>query len=259
MFGKQPFTLLSSGVAMLFLSGIVLVSCCSAYTPVPTSLPTETLAPTLAPMSHLSFTGKVCQINSGWDTNSIFLRQAEFDALGLPIGTRVTVVVLDTSEVVENVTLSLNSDLKVCSVRLAGRLRGGLGVGADTDIEPESERPDRSFNIAQALPPANNESIDFQGRVCMVKSGQDTNTVFLRQPEFDTFGVPAGTTVSITVVDTGKTAENVTLGLDSGLVTCVVRLPERLRGTLGVADDTGIDSPEERPDHQFSIRLPQPH
>ncbi len=216
------------------------------------AIPVDTPTPTP------DFAGKVCQIKSGGDTNTIFLRQTEFDALGLPIGTKVTVTVRDTGESVGNVTLALDSNLEICSVRLAKPLREALGIDADTAIQSESQRPDRQFDITSTSPSTIKKPPDFYGKVCMIKSGQDTNTIFLRQAEYNAFGVPAGTTVSVTVLDTGRTVENVTLGLDSGLATCSVRLARSLREALGVAGDTDIDSPGNRPDRGFFIRLPQP-
>jgi hypothetical protein len=200
----------------------------------------------------------VCLIKSGWDTNTIFLRQAEFDALGLPIGTRVKVTVFDTGKSRENVTLSLDHRLNICSVRLAKPLGSLLGVDDDTEIVPDYGRPDRKFGITQTRSPANKEAINFQGKVRQTMSDQDTCTIFLRQPEFDAFRVPAGTTVSVTVLDTGMTVERITLGLDSGLEICTVQLPRKYRQALDVAEDTKIESLEDRPDRQFSIRLPQP-
>jgi hypothetical protein len=198
----------------------------------------------------------VCQVRSGWDTSTIFLRQAEFDALGLPIGTKVTVTVHDTARTFENVTLGLDSGLAIGMVRLSKSYREALGVAGDTDIEPSENRPDRRFDITQTLLPMNKEATNFQGKVCQIKSGQDTTTVFLRQPEYNDLGVPAGTTVSITVLDTGRTVGNVTLDLDSGMAKCSVRLSKSLREALGVADDTEVDL-ESRPDRQISIRLSQ--
>jgi hypothetical protein len=223
-------------------------------TPPPTATPTPTASPTPTPPQ---FAGKVCQVKRGWDANTIFLRQAEFEALGLPIGTRVTVAVLDTGGTAENVTLSLNSDLEVCSVRLSKPLRKDLKVDTDIDIEPESDRPDHPFYIIQVLPPANEPSISFVGKVCMI-GGQytDTETIYLRKTEFDAFEVPAGTTVNVTVLDTGKT-EQVTLDLDKDVTTCAVRLSERLRKALGVAVDI-TPEPTLRPDHLFTIDLPRP-
>jgi hypothetical protein len=168
------------------------------------------------------------------------------------------VAVRDTGRSVANVKLSLDSRLEICSVRLARSLREDLGVDIDTAIEPERDRPNRQFDITQTSPPANEETFDFEGRVCQIRSGQDTSTVFLRQTEYNDFGVPAGTTVSVTVLDTARTVEQVTLGLGSDIATCVVRLSRSLRETLGVAGDTDIDPPSNRPEHQFSIRLPQP-
>jgi hypothetical protein len=208
------------------------------------------------------FAGRVCQIKSGWDSNTIFLRQDHFNALGLSIGTKVTVSVRDSegrniAGSVENVTLSLDGGLEICSVRLGRSPREDLGVDADTAIESERDRPSRQFDITQTSPPTNQESVNFQGKVCQIQAGQDTSTVFLRQPEFNAFGVPTGTTVNITVHDTGRTVERVTL-VDSEIATCVVRLSRSLREALGVAGDTDIDPPSSRPDRQFSIRLPQP-
>ena len=259
MFERQFFTPLQCLVTVFFLSAIALTGCGSTSTPGPTPIHTDAPSPTPSQVPQpFTFTGRVCQIKSGWDVNTIFLRRAEFDALGLPIGTRVTVTVGDTGRSVEHVTLSLDSGLRVCSARLARSPRDALGVNDDTDIQPESDRPQRQFIISPLSPPANEASIDFQGRVCMIRAGQDQNTVFLRQPEFNTFGVPAGTTVSVTVLDTGQTVDNVTLGLDSDLATCSLRLSKPLRLALGVADDTDIGSPEGRPERRFSIRLPQP-
>lgn len=259
MFEKRTFILLRCLVAIHFLLGIVLTSCSPTSTPVPTPLPTDTTPPTPTPLlPSAAFTGKVCQIRSGWDNNTVFLRQDEFNALGLPIGTRVTVTVLDTRMSVGDVKLSLDSRLEICTVRLAKPLREALGVDSDAAIESERDRPDRQFDITPTSPSTNEEEITIQGRVCKIKAEQDTKTIFLRQAEFDAFGVPAGTTVSVTVLDTGRTVEKISLSLDSGIAICMVRIPKSYREALGVAGDTDIDPPENRPDRQISIRLPQP-
>jgi hypothetical protein len=221
--------------------------------PIPTVVPPPTPPPPTP--TPVIFVGKVCQIRSGSDTSTIFLRQAEFDALGLPLETRVTVTVRETGRTFDNVTLGLDRGLETCMVRLAKSYREALGVAEDTDITPPENRLDRSFEISQTSLPMNKETTNFQGRVCHIKSGQDKNTIFLRPPEFNDFGVQAGTTVSVMVLDTETTVENVILGLDSGLATCSVRLARSLREDLGVAGD--VDQPlENRPDRQFSIRLP---
>jgi hypothetical protein len=202
--------------------------------------------------------GKVCMIKSGWDTNTIFLRQAEFDALGLPIGTRATVTVRDTGKSIEGVTLSLNSSLKVCSVQLSQPLREALEIDEDTFIKPQSERPDRKFDITQIAPPTNKENINFSGKVCMIKKEHDVDTLFLRQTEFNDLYVPAGTTVSITVHDTGETIKEINLSLDKDLEICAIRLSEDYRKVLGVNDDTKIEPVSSRPDRQISVAIPRP-
>jgi hypothetical protein len=158
----------------------------------------------------------------------------------------------------ENLTLSLDSSVEICSVRLSRSLRETLGVDGDTTIESVQDRPNRQFDIVSVSPPTNPESLTFEGLVCKIRAEQDRNTVFLRQEEHDAFGVPAGTTASITTLDTGKTIEDVTLGLDSDIAACVVRMSKPLREALGLADDTDIDPPSNRPGRQFSIRVPQP-
>lgn len=204
------------------------------------------------------FKGKVCQIKSDWDTNAVFLRQAEFSKLELPIGSKVTIAVRDTGKRVENVTLSLNSDLKVCSVRLSELLRQALDIKDDTEIQPESRRPNRKFDITQTAPPTNKEIISFSGKVCMIKKEQDADTLFLRQTEFNDLHVPAGTTVSITVHDTDKTIQEINLSLDKDLEICAIRLSEDYRQALGVDDDTQIEPESNRPDRQISIAIPRP-
>lgn len=114
---------------------------------------------------------------------------------------------------------------------------------------PTEQIPFVSPPPTPASPPAS-----FTGKICQIKSGQDTSTIFLRQAEFDALGLPIGTKVVVTLRDTGRTVENVTLGLDSGLAMCSVRLAESLREALGVAYDTDIVL-ESRPDHQFDITL----
>jgi uncharacterized protein YraI len=227
--------------------------------PAPTATPTETTPATPAPPAPTptlpSFMGKVCQIKRDSDTSTIFLRQAELDALELPTGTKVTVTVGDTGRTFDNVTLGLDSELKICMVRLSKPYREALGVAGDTDINPPENRPDRSFGITQTLP-RGKKATNFKGKVCQIKSGQDTNTVFLRLPEYNDFEVQAGATVNITVPETGGIAEDVTLGLDGGLATCAVRLSMPLRKALGVAGDTGIQPPERRPDRELFIQLP---
>lgn len=224
----------------------------STSTPTPTPTPTSTPTPTPTPTPPVTFEGKVCKIREGQDTNAIFVQQAEFDALGLPVGTNVAVTIWQTGKTVY-VPLNVDGGLRSCVVRLPGSFRNALGIAGDTDIDLE-DRPIRSFYVRQASPP-NGGSIYFWGKVCQIRSGWDTHTVFLRQPEFNAFAVPVGTTVDVTVIDTGKTVENVTLGLDSGMATCVVRLSERLRKDLGVADDTALEL-DKRPMRQFRIRLP---
>lgn len=90
------------------------------------------------------------------------------------------------------------------------------------------------------------------GKVCRINQGQDTNTIFLRQAEFSALGLPEGTKVTVTVLDTGKSRENVTLGLASDVVECTIRMSESLRTDLGLADDTDLPV-ENRPTRQFSI------
>ena len=196
--------------------------------------------------------GKVCMIEAGEDKNTMFVRQAEFDGLGLTIGASVAVTLRDTGKTVY-IPLGLDSGLRECVVRLPASFRNALGIPGDTDIALD-DRPIRSFDVIQVSPPVR-ESINFWGKVCMIRSGQDTNTIFLRQPEFNAFGNPAGTKVNVTVVDTGMTVENVTLGLDSGLATCVVRLANRLREALGVGNDADLDL-ADRPVRHFRISLP---
>jgi len=227
----------------------------------------ESIPPTETPISQVltdiptaasGFSGKVCQIESGWDKNSIFLNQVEFRTLRLPIGTNVTVTVRDTGRSTDNVTLSLTHRAEVCSMRLSKSLRVKLGLDSDTTIEPSEDRPNHQFDIVSMSSPSTLESFTFEGRVCMIKAGQDSSTVFLREGEYDNFGVPAGTTVNITATDNGKTAENVTLGVDNGISICVVRMPQSLREDLGLASDTDIDPPSDRPSRLLSIRVPQP-
>jgi hypothetical protein len=225
-------------------------------TDTPTATPTNTFTPT--PIPPPDFTGRVCKVKSGWDTNTIFLREDEFKKLGLPIGTRVTVRVRDTNRSYGNMTLSLDGGLDICSVRLGQSRRIDLGVDNDVTIEPESDRLIRQFDIVKVSSPTNRESSEFQGRVCKIESGWDTETVFLRQLEFNAFGVPAGTTVSVTVeTDTGRTVEKVAL-VNTDIATCVVRLSKSLREALGVAGDTDINPASNRPIRSFTIRLSQP-
>jgi hypothetical protein len=110
-----------------------------------TEISIETITPTPRLFAYVS--GKVCMIEEGQDTNTIFLRQAEFDILGRPTGTRVIVTVLDTERSIENISISLDDTLVVCTVRLSSPLREALGVAEDTDIEPSENRPDRQFEI----------------------------------------------------------------------------------------------------------------
>jgi hypothetical protein len=196
-------------------------------------------------------------ISDDWDGNTVFLREDEFKMLGLPIGTRVRVVVRDTNKSRDNMILSLDSRPNICSVRLGKLAREDLGLDDDVLITQESARPNHEFDIIETSPPRNKESAEFQGRVCKIEGEMDEETVFLKAFEFKALGVPAGTTVSVTVLDTGRTAEKVTL-VDTDIETCVVRLSKSLREALGVADDTEISPVSSRPIRTFIIRLPQP-
>jgi uncharacterized protein YraI len=220
-------------------------------------IPIVSPPPTPTPTPTSNITGKVCEIWSGWDTSTIFLRQEEFNALKLPIRTKVTVTLCNTGRTFDNVTLGLDSEMETCVVRLSLPYREALGVAGDTNTPTPQARPDRQFDITQTSLPMNKEATNFQGKVCQIWSGQDTNTVFLRLPEYNDFGLPVGTTVSVTALDTGRTVERVTLGLDSEMATCVVRLARSLREALGVDGDTDIDR-DRRPIRQFLIRLTQP-
>jgi len=116
-------------------------------TPTPVLTPTPT-APPLSPL--VSFEGRVCEIRIDQDRNKIYLRQAEFNTLGLPAGFVVNVVVLDTGGRVDNITIDVDASLSTCVVRLSMSLRTPLGLADDTDIEPPEDRPDRRFTITRS-------------------------------------------------------------------------------------------------------------
>ena len=220
-----------------------------------TSTVTTANTPVLMPESlpFPGFTGKVCQIRVDYDTNTIFLRQDIFDALGLPLETSATVIVLDTGRSVTDVTASLDSGVTICGARLSKQLRELLGVDGDTAIEPESHRPDRRFYVI----PTDKGIVAITGKVCKVKAGQDSDTIYLRQAEFDVFGVPAGTTVSVTsfLPDTPRTVVNVALVPDRERKVCLVSLSEPARRALGVDGDVEIEPESSRPDRLFVIHL----
>lgn len=215
--------------------------------PTPTPTPKPTRPPTPTPYA---FTGKVCQIESGSDLSTIFLRRAEFNELGLEEGTKVTITVLDTGKSFRNVTLGLDTAMATCVARFSLSYREALGIADDTEISPTSNRPDRQFEIAKTSP-GKKKSGDFQGKVCQIDSEQDTNTIYLRLPEFNDLGILEGTEISVTF-DTGKTVNNVLLGVDRGIARCAIRLSRSLRQALDVEKDTELEI-EKRPIHDFSI------
>ena len=90
------------------------------------------------------------------------------------------------------------------------------------------------------------------GKVCEAEEGSDTNTIFLRQAEFNTLGLQRRAKVNILVQDTGGRANNVTLEMDPDLADCVAKLPRTLRAPLKVMDDTSL-TVDKRPEHHFAI------
>ena len=116
-----------------------------------TPTPILTSTPTAPPVSPLApFEGRVCEIRIGQDRNKVYLRQAEFNTLGLPAGSVVNVVVLDTGGRVDNITIDVDASLSTCAVRLSTSLRTPLGLADDTEIEPPEDRPDRRFTITRS-------------------------------------------------------------------------------------------------------------
>ena len=97
----------------------------------------------------------------------------------------------------------------------------------------------------------------FSGHVCKIQATQDSNSVYLRQREYDEFGILAGTTVSVTELDNGSSVVDATLEVDDDIETCVIRISESLRHILDLAGDTDIEPPNNRPVRQFSIRVSQ--
>lgn len=119
-------------------------------TPTPTSTPpSATPAPTESNGNGFNTEGKVCEIAQGDDTNAIFLRQVEFNNLGLPRRTKVDVVLQDTKKEATYVTLELDTGLTGCVVRLSSTLRTALGIPNDTDV-PVEQRLDRRLLISES-------------------------------------------------------------------------------------------------------------
>jgi hypothetical protein len=210
------------------------------------------------PASPVTCIGKVCALNSGWDRNTFFVREDHFHALGLPIGTRITVCVLDTGRRASDVTLSVDLGLSAGSVRMSKSLRDILGVADDIKTKPIRLRPERQFEIRATSGPRNPEAFTCRGKISRLRKGQRKSVVYLRNVEHREFRVPAGTMISLTALDTGRTVNRVTLGLDAELATCVIRLSRSLQEALGVADDTDIEPPDDRPERRFRIRVPKP-
>lgn len=222
-------------------------------TPTPTFTPKPTLTPAPTPYA---FVGKVCQIESGSDPSTVFLRRREFVELGLEEGTKVTMTICgtkkcDIKKTFTNVTVGLDTAMTTCVARLSLPYREAFGIAGDTEISPISSRPDRYFEIVRTSA-TKRRSAEFQGQVCKIESEQDPNTVYLRLAEFNDLGILKGTVVSVTF-DTGRTVTDVLLDLDSEITACAVRMSGSLRQALGVDQDTELDI-EVRPIRSFSIR-----
>jgi hypothetical protein len=79
----------------------------------------------------------------------LFLRTAEFNQLGLPIGTsvKVTVIVAGTPHKVSNLILDHDEQMADCAVRLNEATRRAVGVDDDVRIEPVDARPLCEFRV----------------------------------------------------------------------------------------------------------------
>jgi hypothetical protein len=91
------------------------------------------------------------------------------------------------------------------------------------------------------------------GKVCEIRAGDDTNTIYLRRVEFTNLGLPPQARVDIHLEDTRRDARYVTLDVDPELAVCVASLSLALRTSLGVAEDILTPTPILRPDRHFII------
>ena len=129
----------------------------TTYTPYPTYTPVPpTLTPTTIPMPtpiSLSFEAPICQCKDNYDRlrgPRIFLRDAEFRNLGVPVGTLVTleVIVDGTESHISGLILDNDIESSSCTIRLCKSPRESLNptLGEDAEI-PLERRPIRQWQI----------------------------------------------------------------------------------------------------------------
>jgi hypothetical protein len=105
-----------------------------------------------APLSASTpFKGRVCQYREDFLAlgDRLFLRTAEFNRLGLPIGTKVTlaVTVNGTPRQVSGLILDHDEGMVDCTVRLDEATRTALGMDDDVGIPEVEDRPIRDFQV----------------------------------------------------------------------------------------------------------------
>jgi len=103
------------------------------------------------PSVSKSFEGRVCRYQEDFLTlgNRLFLRTAEFNRLGLPIGTRVTasMTVNGTPHQVSGLILDHDEGMLECTVRLNEATRIALDVDEDVGIPQVGDHPIRDFQL----------------------------------------------------------------------------------------------------------------
>jgi tetratricopeptide (TPR) repeat protein len=97
-----------------------------------------------------------------------------------------------------------------------------------------------------------------EGKVCRAMPEQDTNTIYIRQPEFGALDISSGTTVKLIMAETGSTVKNVTLMDDESSSLCVMRMAAPLCEGLGWDQDVSMASVDDRPDRRIYIVLSPP-
>lgn len=129
----------------------------SATTPVTaviTDTPTSTTPSLIATPTPGSFRfeGPVCKYTSDFHDllgDRVFLRNAEFSKLGVPVGTIVTIAVIGGApdSYVPGLILDNDTNMSVCAVRLRETTRLALNLEVDLAIVDISQRPVRQFEI----------------------------------------------------------------------------------------------------------------
>jgi hypothetical protein len=106
------------------------------------------------------------------------------------------------------------------------------------------------------MPSQNQPENAITGKVCALGFGKDPDTFYLRAAEFNNLDfshAQPGVKASVTITDTAKTLNNVTLDRGTHTSTCVAEMSDDLLAAMGIYPDVTIEL-ADRLERHFIIR-----